>query len=137
MNDGGGGADPNEESPLAALPASAPVLTPPRLFNLGIPPLNRPSKGGGPPNIGTGGAPPVGGRGAPPIGTGGAPPGTGGAPECGGRAAAPGSPTTRPPVCGALRSFVTVFFNLAPLRISPKRASRFPEPIGGPAGFEF
>lgn len=115
-----------DEIPLAALPASAPVFTPPPLlFSLGMPPLSNPANAFPPPPIGTGGAPELGG---PEL------PGTGGAPLLGGADEDELVSIIRPPVWGALRSTVTVFFNCRPLRISPNSASRPGAPLGGPGG---
>lgn len=112
----------------------APVSTPPRLRSLGIPPANSPPScaagalgalstpepvslplrallGAAPEGTGGGGAIPVGGL--PRVGTGGAA-ATGGAP--------PALAPPEFPICGADRSFVTAFFNLAPLLISERSA---------------
>lgn len=109
----------------------APVSTPPRLRNFGIPPAKRPPSWGAdgtlpplscpvPPSLllrslfaacpeGTGGASPVGGF---------AIPGTGGAPAAGGPEVFPPSFETS----GADLSFVTAFFNRAPFEISERSA---------------
>jgi hypothetical protein len=106
-----------------------PVSTPPPVFrSFGIPPANRPASCGGPSldaagcvrslwsllllarSPGTGGASPPGVFGRP---------GMGGAPRPDG----PGPPTDDTlPICGAERSFVTVFFSAFPLWISARRA---------------
>ena len=103
-------------------------IPPPRFFNFGIPPANRPANCGGcstpvaPPLSlllwslllralfpGTGGASPPGGLGAP--GTGGAPP-NGDGPD----------PPDVFPIIGADRSFVTAFLSDFPFVISLRRA---------------
>lgn len=100
---------------------SAPVFIPPRLFNLGIPPANIP------PSCGAAGS-------AGPVSLllrsrlllpdangaelgGGLSPGTGGAPPIGGPEESLGLS-----IIGAERSFVTAFFNLAPLVMSVRSA---------------
>ena len=73
----------------------------------------------------------------PPPGTAGAPlggfsiPGTAGALATGGPEDPPPLPLS---IMGAERSFVTVFFNLAPLEMSPRRALRSFVTTGGLAG---
>jgi hypothetical protein len=125
-----GGRGAPSESEIYGESRLAPVSTPPRLRNLGIPPANKPPSWGGvalaAPSVpetpslllrnrfaagpdGTGGASPLGG---------GLAPGTGGAPATGGAAEAP----PEPPIIGADRSLVTAFFSFAPLWISERSA---------------
>lgn len=133
---GGFGAEDTEPSFSERYDESrlAPVSIPPRLRSLGIPPANSPPScaagalgvlatpepvslplrarlGADPEGTGGGGASPVGGL--PMVGTGGAP-ATGGPP--------PVLPPPSFPICGADLSFVTAFFNLAPLLISERSA---------------
>lgn len=125
-----GGRRAPSESDMYGESRVAPVSTPPRLRNLGIPPAKIPPNWGGvaaaaPSNPETPSlllrnrlaAGPEGTGGASPLG-GGLAPGTGGALAMGGAAELPPDvPTT-----GADRSLVTAFFNLAPLWISERSA---------------
>lgn len=93
---------------------SAPVSTPPRFFNLGMPPANKPPSCGAASMLAAAG--PVSRlpwslllRNLLPPGTGGARPGTGGAPPTGGP-----PPPDALPVTGADRSFVTAFLSALP-----------------------
>ena len=104
---------------------SAPVSIPPRVFfSFGMPPAKRPPSWGA---LGMAVSPPVSLllRARFPPGTGGARPlgalipGTGGAPATG----PPPPPPELLSSTGAERSFVTAFFSLVPLVISPSKAS--------------